>query len=234
MLFLVPRRAQSSRMAAVAMVVVDVGVTKDGNHRGRQAIRREKRRARGGCPRDPGPAPALDSVCAVLQPEPVKSQIAIVLVLAVAVTLTACKQADGPMPEGSAEVENRIHDLSRDLLAVAAGEEGAPKDFADDLRVFAKGKPGEDASDAFSAKVGEAATGLKLTDESALRLAHAFWMVVAAQELSERQIDALKTDLATRLSAVAVPAARVETLTAQAVEVQKVVNVRPRRWYERY
>src|SRR5262245_30555488 len=58
----------------------------------------------------------------------------------------ACRQADGTWPAETSETPNRLHDLTRDLQSVAAGEAEASKDLADDLAVFAEKPEGVSAA----------------------------------------------------------------------------------------
>jgi hypothetical protein len=75
-------------------------------------------------------------------------------------------------------------------------------------------------------------SGLELPEQSAERLAHSLWTSIAAQELSERQIESLQTDMRLLLVSVGVTEASAEQVASQVGEVQQAVSARPRRWYE--
>src|SRR5262245_45069031 len=68
-----------------------------------------------------------------------------VLCVAVALSATGCRMADGPMPAPGKEDLNRLDDLRRDLGDVVAGHPEAKKDFADDLQVFVNAEKKPDA-----------------------------------------------------------------------------------------
>src|SRR4030095_8464155 len=68
------------------------------------------------------------------------------LVLAMAVGAAACKQGDGPLPEKSGDVPNRLDDLHRDLRAIIGGDQRAIQDLSDDLVVFTEEPEGQAAA----------------------------------------------------------------------------------------
>jgi hypothetical protein len=136
------------------------------------------------------------------------------------------------MPRAEGEIPNRLGDLSRDLQAIAGGDQQARQDFVDDLKVFTRAQSASTAVEPFGRRVADAVADAKLNEQAAQQLAHTTWTVVAATELSERQIDALQTELKTNLVTAGVPAERAETVAADVSVVQKTITTRPRRWYE--
>ena len=61
------------------------------------------------------------------------------------------------------------------------------------------------------------------------------WTAVAARELSERQVDALKDDMRnTLLTSVGVTQPDANLAAGRVGDVQNAVTLRTRRWYERY
>lgn len=136
------------------------------------------------------------------------------------------------MPQATGDVPNRLGDLSRDLLSVAGGEQQARQDFVDDLKVFARSPATAAAVEPFSQHFAEAVSGTKLTEQGAQQLAHSAWTVVAATELSSRQIDALEAEVKTNLVSAGVAADRATSVAADAKAVQQAISTRPRRWYE--
>ncbi|MEQ1573140.1 MAG: hypothetical protein ABL993_02730 [Vicinamibacterales bacterium] len=159
-----------------------------------------------------------------------------VLLLALAVSISGCRQADGELPTPQGEVPGRLVDLTRDLMAVARGETQATQDFADDLRVFARNPEAEKTVTRFGLQIGDAVAGAgtKLTEQSAQQLAHTSWTVVGATELSDRQVETLRTDVQAQLTALGIPEDRSAALAGQVPEVQKAISTRARRWYEMF
>lgn len=156
------------------------------------------------------------------------------LVLAAAVSAASCKQGDGTLPAKSNDVPNRLADLKRDLESVVAGDQTAVQDLTDDLTVFTEDPEGQTATRALSMTVSSMLVKRSLNDETMTRLVTVMWTAVAARELSERQVDALKDDLRTQLISVGVSQADANLAAGRIGEVQKAVTLRPRRWYERY
>ncbi len=153
------------------------------------------------------------------------------LVLCVAVA--GCRQADGPPPPTSDEVQNRIADLGRDLGSVARGDMQARQDLADDLRVFVDGKPEATAPlNELARRASEVVAGKMLTDQNAQRLAHHLWTTAAARELSERQVETLQNDVHALLVSMGVAEDDALNVAAQVAEVQTAVTDRQKRWYE--
>jgi hypothetical protein len=156
------------------------------------------------------------------------------LVLAAAVSAAGCKQADGALPAKDNDVPNRLADLKRDLESVAAGDQTAVKDLTDDLMVFTDDPEGQTATRALSTTVCSMLVKRSLNDETMTRLVTVLWTAVAARDLSERQVDALKDDLRGQLISVGVSQADANVAAGRIGEVQQAVTLRPRRWYERY
>lgn len=136
------------------------------------------------------------------------------------------------MPVAQGDVPDRLSDLSRDLLSVAGHAPAARQEFLEDLAVFADDKPAQGAVSTFAARVSEAVEESKLTEHAAQELARAVWVVVAGTELSPRQVETAQNDLRQQLTAAGVPMERSEAVAAEVTNVQEIVNVRQRRWYE--
>ena len=157
------------------------------------------------------------------------SLIALVLPL----LLPGCRQADGPMPEPSGEVPNRLADITRDLQAVARGDEQARQDLADDVTVFVD-SDGEArmAINELSRRTAEVVTGSRLSEQSAQRLSQQLWTAAAARELSQRQVETLQGEMHALLVEIGVPEDRAENVATQVGEVQRRLTDRPKRWYQ--
>ena len=152
--------------------------------------------------------------------------------MATALSLGACRQADGPMPPTLSDTSNRVGDVSRDLLAAAAGDPAGSKDLSDDLKTFATSPEGEAAAVTLASRVADVVRGAKLTEQTAQQLAHSLWTVVAGRELSERQVEVIQGEVKTQLTAIGVLEPTTEPVIAEIVALQNVVTARPRRWYE--
>ena len=156
------------------------------------------------------------------------------LVLAAAFSAGACKQGDGPLPAKTGDVPNRILDLKRDLETVIAGDQTAVKDLTDDLSVFTEEPEGQTAIRALSNTVCSMLVNRAPTDEALTRIVTILWTAAAANELSERQVDALKDDMRTVLTSVGVSQPDANLAAGRVGDVQNAVRLRTRRWYERY
>jgi hypothetical protein len=138
------------------------------------------------------------------------------------------------MPTPTGDVPNRLGDISRDLTAVARGDQQAPQDLAEDLRVFIDGggADAESAVNELARRVSSVVAGKNLTDQNAQRLAHQLWTTIDARELSERQVETLQNEMQALLVAVGVPESEATNAAAQVGDVQASVTRRARRWYE--
>lgn len=161
-------------------------------------------------------------------------RIVYALVLAVAVSTGGCKQGDGVLPAKTNDVPNRLSDLKRDLESVVAGDQAAVTDFTDDLIVFTEEPEGQTATRALSMTVCSMLVKRPLNDEAMTRLVTVMWTAVAARELSERQVDALKDDLRSQLISLGVSQPDANLAAGRIGDVQKAVTLRTRHWYERY
>lgn len=155
------------------------------------------------------------------------------LVAVTLVSVPACRQADGPVPTPSAETQEELVDVARDLQYVASGRDPeAPKYLAADLRKYARRESARPAAEELAQRTSTAIAGVNLGDQDAQRLTHNLWLSVAAREISERQIEGLQSDTQALLLSIGAPQDRAEQVAAQVGEVQRAVSDRPRRWYE--
>jgi hypothetical protein len=156
------------------------------------------------------------------------------LVLVTALGAVACKQGDGQLPAKTNEVPNRLGDLKRDLEAIIGGEQQAVQDLADDLLVFTDEPEGRNATKALAVTVSSMLVNRKITEETQTKVVDLMWTAVAARELSERQVDALKDDMRNTLLAAGVTQPDANLAAGRVGDVQNAVTLRTRRWYERY
>ncbi len=163
----------------------------------------------------------------------VTRQIAYVFVFAAALQFAACRQADGPMPETTPETANQLGDISRDLQNLASGTPDGPKDLADDISHYAQDTDNGQASAAeLARRLGQALTGKSFKLAQAMPVAHSCWVTVAARQLSEKQVDALKNEMKQQLTALGVNEQQAQSVADQVGVVQQAVTARHRRWYE--
>lgn len=157
----------------------------------------------------------------------------IVLVVMMGLSLGACRQADGPMPTPSDGVLAELDDVTRDLQNVASARDPqARQDLADDLRKYVEVPDAVSAVDALSRQAATVLAGVDLAEQEAGRLAHSLWLAATASELSERQMEGLRDDVLSLLTAEGIAEESAQEFAAQMGEVQDAVNARPRRWYE--
>lgn len=156
------------------------------------------------------------------------------LVLVAALGAAACKQGDGELPAKTDDVPNRLDDLKRDLEAVIRGEQQAIQDLSDDLQVFTEEPEGRNATNALALTVSSMLVNRQVSAETQTKVVDLLWTSVAARELSERQIDALKDDMRNTLMAAGVTQPDANLAAGRVGDVQKAVTLRSRRWYERY
>ena len=164
---------------------------------------------------------------------PVKQHAAYALILTAALSLAACRQADGPMPPATDSVANELGDISRDLQNLASGKPEGPRDLSDDISHYAEGTNGGQAAAAeLSRRLGEALTGKNFKLAQAAPLAQSCWVVVAARQLSEKQVESLQNEMKAQLMSLGVNEQQAQNVAAQAGVVQQAVTERHRRWYE--
>jgi len=164
----------------------------------------------------------------------VTRHIAYAIILAATLGFAACRQADGPMPEASGTTANELGDISRDLQNLAGGDPAGPKDLSDDISHYAEGTNGGQAAAAeLSRRLGQALTGKTFKLAQATPVAHTCWVSVAGRQLSEKQVEGLKSEMKSELMSLGVNEQQAQSVAEQVGVVQQAVTVRHRRWYER-
>ena len=163
----------------------------------------------------------------------VKRYSAYAFVVLVALSIGACRQADGALPPATGTVPNELGDLSRDLQNLASGNPEGPRDLGDDLSHYAEGTNGGPAAAAeLSRRLGQALTGKTFKLADVMPLAHTSWVVVAGRQLSEKQIENLQNEMKSQLMMLGVDEQQAQDVAAQVGVVQQAVTARHRRWYE--
>ena len=163
----------------------------------------------------------------------VKRTLAYAIVVSAALSLTACRQADGALPPADDNVTNEIGDIGRDLRNVASGDPDGSKDLSDDLSHFAEGTSGgQAAATELSRRLGDAVTGKNFDLSLALPVAHTCWVAVAGRQLSEKQVENLQNEMKSQLMTLGVDEQKAQNVAVQVGVVQQAVTARHRRWYE--
>jgi hypothetical protein len=157
--------------------------------------------------------------------------------LAIAATallfLTACRQAESPLPTPDEDVREELNDVRRDLQDIASNRDAAAGDaLAQDVRKYVVRPSAVPAVDEMTRLTAAALPGRIVPDEAGDKLAYSLWVAATARELSESQIEALQNDVQAQLVALGVPQDSAQAIGAQVGRVQGAVTDRQRRWYE--
>jgi len=144
----------------------------------------------------------------------------------------ACRQPDGRTPIPTADQQNEIGDIARDLLNLVNNDREAPGDLASDLQKYTEEDAGLDQSKELTRRLIEGLEGARLDEPTAEQLARTLWVGLTARDYSNRQVDALKTELTAVLTKAGVPANRAQPIAEQLGAVQQAITTNPKRWYQ--
>lgn len=137
------------------------------------------------------------------------------------------------MPPLDVQNANRVDDIGVDLQRIAGGSEESKYELAEDLLVAADvDSEGRAVVTGFAARLADAVAAAELNDDGAEGVARLAWTLVAATELSDRQVKQLQEDFRAALVTAGVAPDRADALVAELPTVQRTVSTRPRRWYE--
>jgi hypothetical protein len=161
-----------------------------------------------------------------------KSTVTTALMLFLALTLSGCRQADGPIPKPDPNTEGELEDVRHDLQNIAMGDASGAADLENDVVKYARRRSEVPAVTELCKRTADVLKGRNLTEPTAIRLAHSLWTAIAARQISERQIEALQNDVQSIFVSIGVPEPQAQQVAAQVGEVQKAVTQKPRRWYE--
>jgi hypothetical protein len=154
-------------------------------------------------------------------------------VVAVALSLTACQMADGPLPPETGDRPNEIEEISRDMFNAANQDPAAADDLVKDVTHYAEGNPaGLAAAVDLSRRLAEVLAGKTFMATEAVPLARSCWIAVAGSQLSDRQVENLRSEFTSQLTMLGVDQSQAQSLATQVGVVQRAVNTRKRRWYE--
>ena len=155
------------------------------------------------------------------------------IVFASVFAIAGCSQADGPLPPATGTVPNELGDIGRDIWNLAGGGADGAKDLSDDISHYAQGtNGGEAAARELSNRLATALKGKPFKLAQAMPVAHTCWETVASRQLSEKQVEGLKTEMKSQVMALGATDQQAQTVADQVGVVQQAVTARHRRWYE--
>jgi hypothetical protein len=154
------------------------------------------------------------------------------IIFAASFAVSGCRQADGPMPQPTPEIQGELEDIRHDLQNAAKGDPAGVQDLTDDVAKYSRRATAIPAVNELTRRTVSAISGKNINEQAGDRLAHGLWTTVAARELSERQIETLQNDVQSILVSIGIAEQQAQQVAAQVGEVQKAVGDRPRRWYE--
>jgi hypothetical protein len=154
------------------------------------------------------------------------------LTIVILVSAAGCRQPDGPIPKPSAEEENKIGDVSRDLLAVKARAASAVKELSEDLANFAPTNEGARHGGEMARRLAASLEGTKLSEDAAREIARDLFIAFSARELSRRQVTTLRDSLGSVLSQTGVQQATATSVLEGVDQVQADLTTLKRRWWQ--
>jgi hypothetical protein len=160
------------------------------------------------------------------------SALRFALVLALVCGAAGCRQADGPIPTPTADQSNEIGDIARDMINVAGKDPQGPEDLRGDLSKYGSNDEAVRRINDLAKEISGALAGVRLTDETANKLANVLWLGLNGKELSERQVEALGREVKTVLASTGVTENRAQAIADRLGAVQKAVTENRRRWYQ--
>jgi hypothetical protein len=154
------------------------------------------------------------------------------LTIVLLVGAAGCRQKDGPMPEPTVEEQNKIGDVSRDLLAVTSKSSSAVQDLTDDLANFAASDEGARHGREMAKRLAASLEGTKLSEEAARQIARDLFVAFSARELSRAQVAKLRENLESTFVKTGVQQASAEPVLEHVEVVQADVTTVKRRWWQ--
>lgn|SRR5262245_18776188 len=145
---------------------------------------------------------------------------------------TACRQPDGPIPKPTDEEQNKIQDVSRDLLAVSSRAPSAVQELSDDLANLAPNNQTAKHGAEMSRRLAASLEGVKLNEDAARQIARDLHIAFSARELSRSQVATLRDNLGSVLAKTGVQPASAEPVLKQVEQVQADVTTVKRRWWQ--
>ncbi|MDO8794972.1 MAG: hypothetical protein Q7J25_10180 [Vicinamibacterales bacterium] len=158
---------------------------------------------------------------------------ALVVVGLLSFGLSACRQADGPMPErSSSNRQDDIEDIGKDLMNVVGKDANGPAEMTEDLQKLADAAAAKPKVEELAGRLKQVLPGVKITPPESQQLAEKLWQGITATEITERQVKALQEETKVLLVNAGVPESEALSTVAVLADIQKATTRRVRRWYE--
>ncbi len=158
---------------------------------------------------------------------------AIAFVALLSLGLSACRQADGPLPErSSSNRQDDIEDIGKDILNVVGKDANGPAEMTEDLQKFAQTPEAGAKVNELAGKLKQVLPGITLTPPEAQQLAEKLWQGISATEITGRQVEVLQDEVKVSLVNAGVPESEALATVAVLTDIQKATTKRVRRWYE--
>jgi hypothetical protein len=155
----------------------------------------------------------------------------VAVVAALSAAAAGCRQADGTIPRPQGEQANKTADVGRDLQNVAAQSEGATNDLLDDISNLSSAPPPPQLMSEMANALRTAVAGKAPSPESTQQLAESLYVAFTARDLSQRQIEALKTEVTDRTLKAGGDQQAASAVGELAARIQGEITANKRRWY---
>ena len=153
------------------------------------------------------------------------------LTIVIFVGAAGCRQPDGPMPEPNAEDQNKIGDLSRDLLAVASRATSAVPELSDDLANLAPTNESAHHGAEMARRLAASLEGAKLSEDAARAIAYDLYIAFHARRLSRGQVAQLRQNLGSAFAKTGIQQKSAKPVLEHVDVVQADVTTVKRRWW---
>lgn len=165
-----------------------------------------------------------------VSPTAMMTERLVVLVL-ICVAAFGCRQPEGVISDPQGEQANKTDDISRDLQAVAERRTGAVDDLRSDIANLSADEPPEDLVRELTTRLNDALTGTTLPDDKAIGIARKLFVATTARDLSQRQQQTIKQEVARALADAGVTPPKAESVATVTDEIQTVMNRNRKRWW---
>ncbi len=158
--------------------------------------------------------------------------LAVTALLALALSASGCRQANGPVPEPNASRQDDLKDVAKDLLNIKGKDSSAPKDLQDDLVRFNDKPTVVAATRELANRVSAAVAGSKLSETEAGELGHQLWVTISATQLSTSQAKGIRDDVEMILKNAGAKEDAIDAVGEQIMTTQAAATTNRRKWYE--
>jgi len=152
--------------------------------------------------------------------------------LSLIILAAACRSPDGPIPQPTGDEPDEVYELSRDILNVAGGDPQGFKEMTDDLGTLGSLETGQPRAAALGKSLLNALVGRQPTEAQAKRLADDLFIVLAGDQLSPGQVDAVQTRVSGLLRELGSPENTIGPVRDSITAVQQLVNPGRKRWWD--